>query len=93
MRHIGKFLGLLGTFGLSGLYSFTVNANVTTNPNELYSESIYIQKSSAEVPTSLESNARPKKSHFSMAAEDAPKPQDESLSVSDLDASGDRKVQ
>ena len=83
MRHIGKFLGLLGTFGLSGLYSFTVNANVTTNPNELYSESIYIEKSSAEVPTSLESNARPK-THLV----DAGKAPARTLeSMSDLDSS------
>ena len=58
MKHLGKYLSLLSAVAVTGVCSITTNANANTSSDELYSETIYIQKSSAEVPTSLESNAR-----------------------------------
>ena len=58
MKNLGKYLILLGTVGMPGLYSLIGNAHASTGSDDIYSESIYIERSSAEVPTSIESNAR-----------------------------------
>jgi hypothetical protein len=58
MRLLGKILSLLSVIGATEIGLFTITAHANTSSDDLYSESIYIQKSSAEVPTSLDSNAR-----------------------------------
>ena len=58
MGNLGKYLILLGAVGMAGIGSISEDAQANTSSDELYSETIYIQKSSAEVPTSLESNGR-----------------------------------
>jgi hypothetical protein len=80
MRHLGKYLGLLSVLGVAGVCSIVTSAKANTSSDELYSETIYIQKSSAEVPTSLESNARPN------AEADLTAASDEAIeSITDLD--------
>ncbi len=70
---------------LSGIGQARANVSKTTS-DELYSESIYIQKSAAEVPTSFESNARRNSENdLSMAADNAIESMDE------LDASANAK--
>jgi hypothetical protein len=58
MGNLGKYLILFGAVGLAGLCSVADEANASVSSDELYSETIYITKSAAEVPTSFESNAR-----------------------------------
>jgi hypothetical protein len=59
MNKLGKNLRIVGVVAIATMCSTMSNARANTSSDDLYSETIYIQKSSAEVPTSLESNARP----------------------------------
>ncbi len=58
MEKVTKYIGLVMLAAL-GIQQAAVAAIPTQNKqDDLYSESIYIRKSSAETPGSLESNAR-----------------------------------
>ena len=87
MGHLGKYLSLLSVLSVAVLCTSANNANANTNSDELYSESVYIQKSAAEVPTSLESNARPNSEQAQMTAA-----ADQAIeSISDLDNTANGK--
>jgi hypothetical protein len=60
MRNFKKHLVLAATaLGFIGAGFLANRAEATTGSDDLYSESIYIHKSAAEVPESLDSNASP----------------------------------
>jgi hypothetical protein len=80
MKHLGKYLSILSAVAIAAVCTIAPKAVANTSSDELYSETIYIQKSSAEVPTSLESNARPNaEAEIALASDQAIE------SVSDLD--------
>ena len=84
-----KHFGLLLTTALTAFWAAQASANIsTTTSDELYSESIYIQKSAAEVPGALESNARvTSEADLSIATDKAIE------SIEDLDAgAGTKKI-
>jgi len=55
MSTLSKFFGLV-IIGGSSLLSVQAYAATTTNTDELYSESLKLERSSAEVPTSIDAN-------------------------------------
>ena len=60
MGNLKKRFVLMTTLGLFGAGAMSAHsAKASTASDDLYSESIYIHKSAAEVPQALDSNASP----------------------------------
>ena len=63
-----KYFGLLLVSGSAALSAAPAHASISNIADELYSETIYIEKSSAEIPAALESNGRGSEDLASAAA-------------------------
>lgn len=68
-----KYFSLLLALGTAALSPAPAHASINNTAEELYSETLYIEKSSAEIPAALESNGRGSEASSTVvAAADAP---------------------